>query len=139
VRRNSKPIPPSPSTLKKCGAASIASPADRPSVLIRVHPWFDFDARYPLCYIFDMATSIDTSAFARGFQSVFQLLSPDQVEKIRHLGRDEELERRVAYLAVRANEGELTPNEESEYQGYVEANSVLAGFLAAARLQKPSR
>lgn len=80
-----------------------------------------------------MASSFEISAFTRGFQSVFQLLSPDQVEKIRHLGRDEDLERRVAYLANRANEGGLTPEEEAEYQGYVEANSVLAILLAAGK------
>jgi hypothetical protein len=38
-------------------------------------------------------------------------------------------------LAGRANEGELTPEEEAEYQGYVGANSVLALLRAAARQQ----
>ncbi len=80
-----------------------------------------------------MATSIDTSAFARGFQSVFQLLSAEQVEKLRHLKQDEELDRRIKYLAERANEGELTLEEEAEYSGYVEANSLLAGLHAATK------
>jgi hypothetical protein len=82
-----------------------------------------------------MATSIDTTAVARGTRSLFDLLSPEQVEQIRHLGRDADLEARVSYLAQRANEGELTAEEEAEYHGYVEANSVLAVLRSAARQQ----
>jgi hypothetical protein len=80
-----------------------------------------------------MSTGIDSSAVARGTRSLFDLLSPEQVEKISRLGRDEDLERRVSDLAQRANEGELTAAEEAEYLGYVEANSVLAVIRAAAR------
>jgi hypothetical protein len=85
-----------------------------------------------------MATSIDTSAVARGTRSLFNLLSPAQVEKIRHLGRDVDLEARITYLAQRSNEGELTAEEQAEYHGYVEANSVLAVLRSAARHQPPS-
>jgi hypothetical protein len=85
-----------------------------------------------------MTTSIDTSAVARGTQSLFRLLSHEQVEQIVQLGPDEDLERRVAYLAGRANEGELTREEEAEYLGYIEANSVVALLRAAARQQAAS-
>jgi hypothetical protein len=82
-----------------------------------------------------MTTSIDTSAVVRGTQSLFKLLSHEQVEQIVRLGPEEDLERRVAYLAGRANEGEQTQEEEAEYLGYVEANSVVALLRAAARQQ----
>jgi hypothetical protein len=86
-----------------------------------------------------MTTLIDTSAAARGTRSLFNLLTSEQVEQIRHLGRDEDLESRIGYLAQRANEGELTPEEAAEYHGYVEANSVLTFLRAAARQQTPGR
>ncbi len=82
-----------------------------------------------------MTTSIDASAVVRGTRSLFKLLSPEQVSQIVQLGVDEDLERRVSYLAGRANEGELTREEEAEYMGYVEANSVIALLRAAARHQ----
>lgn len=84
-----------------------------------------------------MTTSIDTAAVARGTRSLFNLLSPEQVEQIRDLGRDAGLEERVQYLAGRANEGLLTAEEEAEYRGYVEANSVVAVLQSAARQQSP--
>ena len=77
-------------------------------------------------------------AVARATRSLFNLLSPQQVEQIRHLGRDPELEARVSYLAEQANEGKLTAAEEAEYLGYVEANSVLAVLQSAARQQPPA-
>lgn len=82
-----------------------------------------------------MSTQIDATAVARGTRSLFNLLSPEQVEQIQHLTRDVDLEARTAYLATRANEGELTPEEHAEYLGYVEANSVLAILRSAARQQ----
>lgn len=82
-----------------------------------------------------MTTSIDTIAIARGTRSFFSLLTPEQLEQIRHLGRDQDLEARVAYLAERAIEGELTAQEEAAYLGYVEANSVIAVLRSAARQQ----
>lgn len=85
-----------------------------------------------------MTTQIDVTAVARGTRSLFNLLSPEQVEQIRHLERDTDLEDRVEYLAGRANEGELTADEQAEYLGYVEANSVLAVLRSAARQQDPS-
>ncbi len=85
-----------------------------------------------------MTTTIDPIAVVRGTRSLFNLLSPEQVEQIGRLGRDEDLEQRVAYLAGRATEGELTADEEAEYLGYVEANSVVALLRAAARHQTPA-
>ncbi|HWL11086.1 MAG TPA: hypothetical protein VNQ76_21940 [Planctomicrobium sp.] len=82
-----------------------------------------------------MSTQIDATAVARGTRSLFNLLSPEQVEQIRHLARDADLETRVSYLAARANEGELTAEERAEYLGYVEANSILAVLRSAARQQ----
>ncbi|HVJ86277.1 MAG TPA: hypothetical protein VM452_11575 [Caulifigura sp.] len=85
-----------------------------------------------------MTTLIDPLAVVRGTRSLFKLLSVEQVEQIVRLEVDEDLERRVSYLASRANEGELTNAEEAEYMGYVEANSVIALLRAAARHQAAS-
>jgi len=80
-----------------------------------------------------MTTQIDAAAVARGTRSRFNLLSPEQVEQIRHLERHANLEARLGYLADWANKGELTAAEQSEYQGYVEANSILAVIRSATR------
>lgn len=79
-----------------------------------------------------MVTSIN-NAVVRGTRSLFDLFSDEQIEQIRRLGRDADLEARVEFLAKRANEGELTAEEEAEYRGYVEANSVVAVLRSAAR------
>jgi hypothetical protein len=73
--------------------------------------------------LFLIVTSINT-AVLRGTRSLFELLSDEQIDQIRRLGPDAELETRVAQLAQRANEGELI--REEEYRGNVEANSIVA-------------
>lgn len=82
-----------------------------------------------------MSTQIDATAVARGTRSLFNLLSPEQVKQLQHLAPDVDLDARATYLAARANEGELTPEEYAESLGYVEANSVLAILRSAARQQ----
>lgn len=46
---------------------------------------------------------------------------------------DEQLQQRVEDLARRANEGELTPDEQREYQAYVDAGDIIATMQAVAR------
>jgi hypothetical protein len=46
---------------------------------------------------------------------------------------DPEIQARVAVLAERANEGELTPDERDEYLSYVEAADTLAIFKLKAK------
>ena len=46
---------------------------------------------------------------------------------------DPDVQARVAVLAGRANEGELTPEERDEYLSYIEAADLLAIFKLKAR------
>jgi hypothetical protein len=60
-------------------------------------------------------------------------LSPEVAAKVVNLRADEALQHRVDYLADRANEGLLTPAEQEEYAGYLQANEVITVLQARAR------
>jgi hypothetical protein len=60
-------------------------------------------------------------------------LNSEAAQSIVNLRIDPEIEARVAVLAERANEGELTPEERDEYSSYVEAADVLAIFKLKVR------
>ncbi|HUQ72514.1 MAG TPA: hypothetical protein VM165_23505 [Planctomycetaceae bacterium] len=72
-------------------------------------------------------------AFHRGIAPVFALLSPEQTRQLAALSGDPALESRLEKLAGKANEGELSTAERSEYEGYLEANNLLAVLQAEAR------
>jgi hypothetical protein len=48
---------------------------------------------------------------------------------------DEAVQSRIDYLADRANEGQLSPLEAEEYDGYLHAIDVIAVLQAKARSQ----
>ena len=83
--------------------------------------------------------SIPDTAFDRGIEPVFRLLNEDQVRQIVQLSSDAQLERRIEELAGKSNEGELTPEEHAEYEGYARANKVLAILQAQGRRILASR
>lgn len=83
------------------------------------------------CYTDRMSTSIDSNAFDRVTKPVFRLLSRDQVAQIADYHGDESLQQRIEELAQLANEGELSPAELAEYEGYAHANK----FMAIMKLQ----
>jgi hypothetical protein len=60
-------------------------------------------------------------------------LSPDVAARIADLRADEAMQSRIDYLAERANEGLLTPEEREEYAGYLHAIDVIAVLQAKAR------
>jgi len=74
-------------------------------------------------------------AFHRGTASIFALLTADQVRKLADLQEDPSLTGRLTELADKANEGELTEGEKAEYEGYIEANNLLAVLQAEARFR----
>jgi len=49
------------------------------------------------------------------------------------LRADPELQAKMEYFARRSTEGELTPQERSEYEAFVSANNVIAILQAKAR------
>jgi hypothetical protein len=80
-----------------------------------------------------MDPTIDSSAFDRATQPIFCLLTPEQVHQIADYHTDAALQDRIAELADKANEGELSDAERAEYEGYIHANHFVAVFQAQAR------
>lgn len=80
-----------------------------------------------------MATLTDSTAFDRGTELIFRILTREQARRIADYHADEELQSRIEELAGRANEGELSDEERAEYEGYVQANNFVAVFQAKAR------
>ena len=75
-----------------------------------------------------------SQAFHRGTAPIFALLTPEQTEKLAALEGDSTLVHRTTELAEKANDGALSPAEREEYEGYIEANNLLAVLQAEARL-----
>jgi hypothetical protein len=80
-----------------------------------------------------MSATINNSAFDRATQPILGILTPEQVHQIADYHADEELQDRIAQLAEKANEGELSDEERSEYEGYIHANRFVAILQAQAR------
>jgi hypothetical protein len=62
-----------------------------------------------------------------------QCLNMEAAHRILDLRIDPDIQARIAVLAERANEGELSPEERSEYESYVDAADLLAIFKLKAR------
>lgn len=67
-----------------------------------------------------------TDAFDRAFRPVAEMLFPAHAQKILDMRPDASLQNRIAELADKANEGELTEDEQAEYEGYILANDFVA-------------
>ena len=61
-------------------------------------------------------------------------LNEEAAVKIVRLKADRKVQARVAKLADKCTEGELTPEERREYETYLLANHVVAIFKAQARI-----
>jgi len=92
-----------------------------------------------LWYNRGMSAAINTNAFDRATEPVLGILSTDQVHKIVDYHADESLQARLEELAQKANEGELTEDERSEYEGYAQANKFVAVLQAQARRRLASQ
>jgi hypothetical protein len=66
-------------------------------------------------------------------------LNEEAARKLIGLKADRKAQTRVAQLARKCNEGDLTPNERAEYETYVLAGEVVAILQANARLQLTRR
>ena len=77
-----------------------------------------------------MSTS---QAFHRGTAAIFSILTADQTKRLAELEGDPQLAERVAELAAKANEGDLSADDREEYEAYIEANKLLAVLQAEAR------
>lgn len=81
-----------------------------------------------------MATSLLAAHFLdRVLDPFASSLNPEAARSILERKIDPEIQARVAVLAERANEGQLTPEERDEYLSHVKAADMLAIFKAKAR------
>lgn len=80
-----------------------------------------------------MIAPLDSEAFDRGTDPLLQILTAEQAEQIVAWRTDESLQDRIAELAARANEGDLSPEERAEYEAYIQANDFVALLQAKAR------
>jgi hypothetical protein len=74
-----------------------------------------------------------TTIFHRVLEPILRSLPPEAARQIAHAEADEQLQQRVGDLARKANEGELTDDEQREYQAYIDAGDVVATMQAVAR------
>ncbi len=77
-----------------------------------------------------MATA---STLDRLLDPVTACLTPQVARKIVELRLDPELTARIEWLAERANEGTLTPEEDAEYKDYVDGGDLIALLQVKAR------
>ena len=80
-----------------------------------------------------MSMFIDSNAFDRVTDPIFRMLTRDQAAQIADYHGDETLQQRIEFLAVKANEGELSDAERAEYEAYASANRFLAVLKMKAR------
>jgi hypothetical protein len=71
----------------------------------------------------------------RLLQPIVGLLDEDAARKLVQMKSDPQVRARVAKLADKCNEGELTPHERSEYEAYVMAGEIIAILQAQARVR----
>jgi hypothetical protein len=74
-----------------------------------------------------------SQAFHRGTAPIFSILTVEQTRRLAELEADSGLVERVAELAAKANEGELSAGDREEYEAYIEANNLLSVLQAEAR------
>jgi hypothetical protein len=77
-----------------------------------------------------MATA---SSLDRMLDPVTACFTPQVAQKIVDLRLDPELTARIEFLAEKANEGALSPDEDDEYKDYVESGDMIALLQAKAR------
>jgi len=80
-----------------------------------------------------MATTPETTAFARGGRPVLQIVLLDKADAVLNFRPDPALQDRIEELATKSTEGELTDQERAEYEGYVRANKFIAILQRQAR------
>lgn len=64
-----------------------------------------------------------------------ECLTADVAAKVADLRANDAMQSRIDYLADQANEGLITPAENAEYTGYLQAIDVIAVLQAKARSQ----
>ena len=81
-----------------------------------------------------MSRSLDTPVLERLLEPVTRTLNVDTAKKLVRIKADGKVQARVAHLARKCNEGELTPEELAEYDRYIAFADFVAILQAKARL-----
>lgn len=81
-----------------------------------------------------MATFV-SHAFDRILEPVARALNPEAARKLIRVRPDRKTRAHVDRLARKCNEGRLSPQEQSEYEGFVSAIDLVAVLQAKARAQ----
>ena len=79
------------------------------------------------------------SVLDRLLEPISRCLSPDGARALIELRADPVAQARIEELAEKCTEGQLTPEEKSEYETYVHLGNVVAILQAKARLQLKER
>ena len=80
-----------------------------------------------------MCIIYDTSAFERGTDPILGFFSREQAESLVAYRGDDALRARIEELAQKNTEDAMSPAERAEYEGYVQANKLVAILQAKAR------
>ena len=80
-----------------------------------------------------MATAPELKAFDRGVRDVVHLALSDTANAVLSFCPDPALQQRIDQLASKSTEGELSEEEQAEYEGYVRANNFIAVLQRQAR------
>ena len=81
-----------------------------------------------------MRKTADSRILGRLLEPVSSSLNEDAARRLIGLKADRKTQTRVARLARKCNEGELTPDERDEYATYVMASEFIAILQAQARV-----
>ena len=74
------------------------------------------------------------SVLDRLLDPITRCLTPESARALVELRADAVAQARIAELAEKCNEGQITPDERREYETYVQVGNVLAILQAKARL-----
>jgi len=77
---------------------------------------------------------VDTPVLERMLELITRSLNAEAANKLVRLKADATVQARVAQLARKCNEGELTPEEMAEYDRYIAFADFIAILQAKARL-----
>ena len=69
----------------------------------------------------------------RFLEPMTEVLTPQVARKIADLRADPDTQARVDELSAKANDGTLSPDEDTEYKGYVEAADIMGIIQSKAR------
>jgi hypothetical protein len=81
-----------------------------------------------------MSRSVETPVLERMQEPVTRSLNVDAAKKLVRLKADAKVQARVAKLARKCNDGQLTPEELAEYDRYIAYADFVAVMQAQARL-----